>query len=212
MNDYYIKITQRDAQIEFSTSDKEEFGVRLAELMRLAGALDRLPPKAEFPAPSKEKAEDVDVATEIVETKNEAVKRENTAAQLVANVEKEKTNVFENILKKEMKNPQEQVSPNFGPDKTYETILTTKRISGELDSLIFTAGYLVLYEKLKSFTLKDINRKLFPVTKLAIGHYELNDAIVKGLIDVVPNEQDSRALTRYCLTHEGEGFYNGLIK
>ena len=159
MNDYYIKITQRDAQIEFSTSDKAEFGLRLAELMRLAGALEREPQVVDSLLEQKKSTQDIDVASKLLETKQQTTKNKIEHSSDTTKTTQDNKNAFENILKKEMKNPQEQVSPNFGLDKKYATILAAKDISGDLDSLIFTAGYLILYEKLSSFTLKDIKPK-----------------------------------------------------
>ena len=202
MNDYYIKIQKRDAQIEFSTSDKMEFNQKLAELMQLAGALDKLP-EAVTAAKNEQKTQ---IAQKSVENEIERVADEKV-------IQKEQnSSQFETILQKNMKNPKEQVSPNFGIDKKFATIYKNKKISGAIRSLIFTAGYLILYENMKEFTLKDINRKLFPLIQKAISHTELNTAIAKGLIEVVPNYADPRALTQYSLTYEGEDFYNGLIR
>lgn len=202
MNDYYIKIQKRDAQIEFSTSDKTEFNQKLAELMQLAGALDKLP---ELIVAAKNEQK-----TQIVQKNGE---KENENDINKKNIPKELNSFqFENILQKNMKNPKEQVSPNFGIDKKFATIYKNKKIAGAIRSLIFTAGYLILYENLKEFTLKDINRKLFPFIQKAISHTELNTAIAKGLIEVVPNYADLRALTQYSLTYEGEDFYNELIR
>ena len=182
MNDYYIKIKKGDAQIEFSTTDNAEFGRRLGELMELAGALDR--------------------------------GEELSVDRVLPNLDKKSksTTEFDKLLEKNLDNPPEQKSPNFGVDTRFENIYQLKKINGLVNSLIFTAAYFVLYENTKSFTLKDINRKLFPVAKIAVGHNEINISLAQGLLNVLPSDTEDDALTKYALTKMGERYYNALIK
>lgn len=183
MNDYYIKIKQNQSEIEFSTSDKEEFNQRLQELMHLAGVLDKIP---ELQAPKQTEA------TQKTETPKE----------------EENKSDFEKVLEERLQKPIEQLPPNRVTDKSFEALFERNNIDSAANKIVFTAGYLAEYENKELFTLKDLNRKLVPVTSDPIGHAEINEARMQGLITVMPNYVEKQALTQYVLTSKGEELYN----
>ena len=181
MGDYYLKLKQNQSEIEFSTSDRVEFNQKIQELMQLAGALEKNV-----------------LAKNMVETETKVEKEPA--------VETEKSD-FEKILEKSLEHPIEQVSPNFSPDRSFEFIFKNCNLDTTTKQIVFTAGYIEQFENKEMFTLKEINRKLFPITNSPIGHADINQARVDGMIAIMPNYADKQALTQYVLTEKGEKLY-----
>lgn len=95
-------------------------------------------------------------------------------------------------------------------DDRFLKILNVKNASSKLEYLIITAYYLSEFEKLDKFTLKLINAKLMQNIKEAVDHNILQEAIDKGLVEVLPSLPDIANSVEYRLTNAGEeAFLNG---
>jgi len=110
-----------------------------------------------------------------------------------------------------------EMSMNTAPTETevkkddrFLKILNVKNVSSKLEYLIVTAYYLSEFEKLDKFTLKLINAKLMQNVKEAVDHNVLQEAIDKGLVEVLPSLPDIANSVEYRLTNAGEeAFLNG---
>ena len=110
-----------------------------------------------------------------------------------------------------------EMSMNTAPTETevkkddrFLKILNVKNVSSKLEYLIVTAYYLSEFEKLDKFTLKLINAKLMQNIKEAVDHNVLQEAIDKGLVEVLPSLPDIANSVEYRLTNAGEeAFLNG---
>lgn len=95
-------------------------------------------------------------------------------------------------------------------DDRFLKILNVKNANSKLEYLIITAYYLSEFEKLDKFTLKLINAKLMQNIKEAVDHNILQEAIDKGLVEVLPSLPDIANSVEYRLTNAGEeAFLNG---
>jgi len=124
-----------------------------------------------------------------------------------APVEEEKSE-FEKVLEKSMEHPVEQIPSNFKTDNSFKDYFERADLDDPSKRIVFTAGYLTQYEKKELFTLKDLNRKLVPILGEPIGHADINEARMQGLITIMPNYVEKQALTQYVLTAKGESLYN----
>ncbi len=190
MSEYYIKIKQNNAEVEFSTSDKAEFNNKLAQLMQLSGALDVLPDKNTLSELS-----DLSVVEKPEEAQDETL---------------EEVNEFDAILEEALKNVQEQEPSSMKNEDLLASMLKSDGVKNLYERLIITAGYLLEFEATESFTLKMINKKLFPILNETVGHSEIHSAISKQHIKISPRSEDGKTLTEYALTRRGEGYYNEL--
>lgn len=118
---------------------------------------------------------------------------------------------FDKILEMSMSNaPEHSASVEVKKDDRFLKILKVKDVSSKLEYLIVTAYYLSEFEKLDKFTLKLINAKLMQNIKEAVDHNVLQDAIEKGLVEVLPSLPDIASSVEYRLTNAGEeAFLNG---
>ena len=119
-----------------------------------------------------------------------------------------KTADFDKILELSMSSAPTETEVK--KDDRFLKILNVKNVSNKLEYLIVTAYYLSEFEKMDKFTLKLINAKLMQNIKEAVDHNVLQEAIDKGLVEVLPSLPDIANSVEYRLTNAGEeAFLNG---
>lgn len=111
--------------------------------------------------------------------------------------------ILENTLSANVVEPEKK-------DERFLKVLKVKNVSQKLDYLIVTAYYLSEFERLDRFTLKQVNAKLMENISEFIDHPVLQEAIEKGLIELLPDLTGISSATEYRLTEAGEEtFLNG---
>lgn len=116
------------------------------------------------------------------------------------------TATFEDKLNEALENPKTHVIEKQFEEDAFKTFYFEKNPLTNLNRFILCAFYLQTIENLKSFTLKQINNKLYPITNFPIDHPILEEAMAKGFIKLDENE-NINALKHYILTKEGLNYY-----
>lgn len=112
---------------------------------------------------------------------------------------------FEQILDESIENP--TFEPSKPRDQIFLNLVTSKRTTDKFNYLMITAYYLSEFEKLERFSLKQINAKLMQNLSEVIDHASLQEAINRGLIELVPDLTGVSEVAEYRLTREGEEFF-----
>lgn len=112
---------------------------------------------------------------------------------------------FESILENSIENS------NYEPKKTKDgkflQLISVKDTKDKFHYFIITAYYLLEYEKLERFSLKQINAKLMQNLSTVVDHTVLQEAINSGLVELVPDLTGISTISEYRLTEKGENFY-----
>ena len=116
---------------------------------------------------------------------------------------------FEKVLESSIENP--TFEPNQTKDDRFLSVVASKNTSDRFHYLIITAYYLLEYEKMERFSLKQINAKLMNNLSRVVDHTILREAINQDFIEVVPDLTGASEAAEYRLTGKGEDFFfNGI--
>ena len=113
---------------------------------------------------------------------------------------------FEDKLNEAMENPKTQVIEKQFEEDAFKTFYFEKNPQSNIKRFILCAYYLNTIENLKSFTLKQINNKIYPLTNFPIDHPVLEEAMANGYIKLDESE-NVNSLKHYILTQEGINYY-----
>lgn len=116
---------------------------------------------------------------------------------------------FEDVLEKSIENP--TFEPNKAKDQIFLNLIRTKNTTDKFHYLIITAYYLLEFEKMERFSLKQINSKLMYNMSEIVDHGKLQEAINQGLIELVPDLTGISEVDEYKLTQAGEDFFANKI-
>lgn len=153
--------------------------------------------------PAEQEAEVFDKASGLLKTintiQNPPVEEEKPA----------ETVNFEEVLEKTIENP------SFEPDKTQDQVflnlIKSKNTTDKFHYLIITAYYLLEFEKMERFSLKQVNAKLMQNLSEVIDHVTLQEAINQQFIELVPDLTGTSEVGEYKLTPAGEDFFANKI-
>lgn len=112
---------------------------------------------------------------------------------------------FSKILEERIENP--TFEPNRAKDERFLKIITGKNTQNKLHHFIITAYYLLEFEKMDRFSLKQINAKLMQNLSQIIDHTVLQEALDNELVEVVPDLTGISEVAEYKLTEKGEDFF-----
>ena len=112
---------------------------------------------------------------------------------------------FEKILEDSIENS--TFEPNQTKDERFLGVVASKNTSDRFHYLIITAYYLLEYEKMERFSLKQINAKLMNNLSRVVDHTILREAINQDFIEVVPELTGASEAAEYRLTDKGEDFF-----
>ena len=182
---YYFKIKKNELEFEFSTDNLEVFNEKASYYLKR------------------------------IFEKNEINIEEDAASNLSLSddncSQNKQTSSFEDKLNEALENPKTKVIEKQFEEDAFKTFYFEKNPLTNLNRFILCAFYLQTIENLKSFTLKQINNKLYPITNFPIDHPILEEAMAKGYIKLDENE-NINSLKHYILTKEGVNYYeNNLI-
>ncbi len=193
MHEYYFKIKKGTLEFEFSTSDKEAFETQLADW--IGGITGSHSPVQE---------------QSVNETKLERkgfiqIKELVKINELQSPTPKEEPE-FEKVLEESLENPKTEVEEKVEITSPFQAYLSVFETNNPLELLMLTAKYIWENENAEKFTIKQINAKLVPAKGLAINHLNIQEALEKELIKIVPNYTNIADVTEYTLTENGERY------
>lgn len=172
-----------------------------------------------FPAQQQEAKieETVEQQPEILDTASTLLKTINTIQGAPAETNEEisveekpaETTNFEEVLEKTIENP--TFEPEKTQDQVFLNLIKSKNTTDKFHYLIITAYYLLEFEKLERFSLKQINAKLMQNLSEVIDHITLQEAINQNLIELVPDLTGTSEVGEYRLTPAGEDFFANKI-
>lgn len=180
MYNYYFKIKKNDLEFEFSTDNLDIFNEKSAYYLKKIFEQNEVNNKT----PLDE--EKIEVENKSIETN------------------------FEKKLEEAMKNPKTQIIEKQFELDAFKTFYFEKNPQSNLKRFILCAFYLQTIENYNSFTLKQINNKIYPITKFPIDHPILEEAMASGYIKLDENE-NVNSLKHYILTKEGIDYYESKL-
>ena len=142
---------------------------------------------------------------QVFDTASDLLKTINTIQNPQENVPVEEVVDFEKVLVESIENP--TFEPNQTKDEKFLEVVASKNTSDRFHYLIITAYYLLEYEKMQRFSLKQINAKLMNNLSRVVDHTILREAINQEFVEVVPDLTGSSEAAEYRLTAKGEDFY-----
>jgi len=196
---YTFTFKQNDAFVEFITTDKVMVDSQLEKWIQDISKQKPSFVKAENPIePEKEEKAEIPVV------------EDTTFEDVVEKKEEEiiKSGDFSEMLDQKIKSTELNVKEKETvTDKSFKDILESKSPKDILDNLIITAYYLSEFESLDRFSLKQINSKVFNITKKPVDHSVIQKAVSKGYLKILPDYTGMADVTEYAITSKGEKYY-----
>ncbi len=178
MYNYYFKVKKDNLEFEFSTDNLEVFNNKSEYYLKKIFEKNKLDEdETNLPAQN-----DISQSSE------------------------SKQITFEDKLNEAMENPKTQVIEKQFEEDAFKTFYFEKNPQSNIKRFILCAYYLNTIENLKSFTLKQINNKIYPLTNFPIDHPVLEEAMANGYIKLDESE-NVNSLKHYILTQEGINYY-----
>lgn len=227
MPNYTFTFKKDNIFVEFKTTDKEiverQFQIWVADADDYAKKRIKKSVNVSSPQIKKEEKEETETFTPVAEEKPAQQETEvlDKASNLLKTIntiqnppveEEEKpveTVNFEEVLEKTIENP------TFEPDKTQDQVflnlIKSKNTTDKFHYLIITAYYLLEFEKMERFSLKQVNAKLMQNLSEVIDHVALQEAINQNFIELVPDLTGTSEIGEYRLTTAGEDFFANKI-
>ena len=181
MYNYYFKIKKNELEFEFSTDNLEIFNEKSSYYLE-----------------------------KIFEQKEENIKKIPYEEKNDINTQFSQVS-FEKKLEEAMENPKTNVIEKQFETDAFKTFYFEKNPQSNLKRFILCAFYLQTIENLKSFTLKQINNKIYPITNFPIDHPILEEAMACGYIKL-DEDESINSPKHYILTQEGIDYYENELK
>lgn len=209
---------QKAATVEQPVSEPVEKQVKVEEVkpeIVEAPASIEVPSiqEAQIPQIEEQKIEEPEVEKEQQEEPIEVFEKASTLLKTInsiQNPEPEKIEEpaaidFEKVLEKSIDNP--TFEPTKVKDQKFLNLIASKNTSDKFHYLIITAYYLLEYEKMDRFSLKQINAKLMQNLSEIVDHSVLKSAIEQQFIELIPDLTGMAEIAEYRLTEKGEDFF-----
>lgn len=151
---------------------------------------------------------------EVFDKASDLLKTINTIQNPPTEEEKSsKTTDFEEILEKTIESTPETVTFETprAKDPIFLNLINSKNTTDKFHYLMITAYYLLEFEKLERFSLKQINAKLMQNLSEVIDHTTLQEAIDQEFIELVPDLTGISEVAEYRITPAGEDFFANKI-
>jgi len=117
-------------------------------------------------------------------------------------VSSENQNSFENVLQKKVSSP----ISSMEEVKSIEDLIALKSPANMLGYLVIAAYYLKYFEKLDSYSLKQLNLKVLPIAKVPVNHAVIQEAINSNYLEVVPDYTGTAYVSEYTITDAGANY------
>jgi len=216
MHEYYFKIKKGNIEFECSTTDKFLFEEKLLDWIDRINKSETL---QSFEQETKQK--DLVIDEEIkekpqrsgfIDVKSQVSINEisnPTYGMTTFNENKQISEYtdFEQVLEESIQNPKIEVIEKVEQLSNFEEYLHTHEPENNIDKLIITAKYILNIENKDSFSIKQLNAKIVPVTGNPIDHSMIEEAINQNLVRIYPDLTGTAEYTEYTLTEEGEGYF-----
>lgn len=145
-------------------------------------------------------------ATEVFDKASTLLKTINSIQNPEPETVKEPETVnFEKVLEKSIENP--TFEPNKRTDEKFLELVNSKNPQSKFQRFIIAAYYLLEYEKMERFSLKQINAKLMQNLSEIIDHTVLQEAFNRGFVEFVPDLTGLAEIAEYRLTDAGEEYF-----
>lgn len=216
MHEYYFKIKKGEIEFECSTTDKFLFEEKLLDWIDRINKSETL---QSFEQETKQK--DLVIDEEIkekpqrsgfIDVKSQVSINEisnPTYGMTTFNENKQISEYtdFEQVLEESIQNPKIEVIEKVEQLSNFKEYLHTHEPENNIDKLIITAKYILNIENKDSFSIKQLNAKIVPVTGSPIDHSMIEEAINQNLVRIYPDLTGTAEYTEYTLTEEGEGYF-----
>ena len=200
---------------EQETEDAEMQGCKDTEFSEIPSHFEApFNPSTEESQPSEQPiAEIVDEiaenATEVFDKASSLLKTINTIQNPEPEIIQEPEVVdFDKVLEEKIENP--TFEPSRTTDEKFLEIFNSKNPQDKLQKFVITAYYLLEFEKMERFSIKQINAKLMQNVSELVDHTILQEAFDKHLVEVVPDLTGMAEIGEYKLTNTGEAFFTGM--
>lgn len=118
----------------------------------------------------------------------------------------EKSTDFYNVLQQKVSAVPETPEVTSDEIRSFDDLVRVKSPATTLDYLILTAYYLKYYENMDKYSLKQINLKVLPLTKVPVNHSVIQEAVSLNYLEVVPDYTGTSYITEYVITDQGALF------
>lgn len=201
MHKYYFKIKKNDTELEFSTDNLEDFDKKVLEWVENICQSQKTEDNTHISTEQQAKRMDFIEIRDLVKI-NEINKSDEKKE------EENKEINFEDILEESINNPKIDIDRIQKEESKLERLINSKNPKNSQDCLLIVGFYMLHFENLIRFSIKQINRKLVPLNKEPITHKVLQEAIDNGFIELIPDFTGLADTTEYSLTQRGEEYYS----
>ncbi len=197
MHNYYFKIRKKDTEFEFSTDNLEDFDKKVYDWVKTFCT----------PSSPKKEPENTSVAErmDFIDIRN-LVKINDFTGEIKQEPQNED---FEAVLEKASESPKLNLDRELARQSELFKFITDKNIQTQLDFLIMTAFYMMHFEGITRFTIKQINSRLVPLNIAPITHGTIHQAVLDGYVEIVPDLTGLGDVMEYSLSQKGEDYYYG---
>ena len=133
---------------------------------------------------------------------NKLIKPEEEETQNIPDVD------FEQILEETIINPKVDLESTQSNENALDTLFVGKKPKHDIDYLVITAFYMLHFEHIIRFTIKQINSRIVPLNHPPVTHNTIQESVNHGLIEIVPDLTGLGEITEYSLTQRGEEYYH----
>jgi len=197
LHSYYFKIRKKDTEFEFSTDNLDDFDRKVYDWV--SSFCNAPAQKIEPEATSGSKRMDFIDIRNLVKI-NDINGEKKQQAQ---NVD------FDAILENASVNPKLNLDKELAQQSELFKFIADKNIQTQLDSLIMTAFYMMHFESITRFTIKQINSRIVPLNIDPITHSAIHQAVLDGYVEIVPDLTGLGDVMEYTLSPKGEDYYYG---
>ncbi len=195
MHKYYFKIRKNNTEIEFSTDNLEDFDKKVIEWVD--GICSEKQPEN---ANSEPKRMDFIEIRDLVKINKIAKAKEEPKE--IPDVD------FEQILEETIINPRIDLDKPNTDENELNNLFIEKQPKHDVDYLVITAFYMLHYENIMRFSIKQVNSRIVPLNHAPVTHNTIQESINHGLIEIVPDLTGLGDITEYALTQRGEEYYH----
>lgn len=199
MHNYYFKLRKNDTEFEFSTDNLEEFDKKVYDWVQSFCNSDSIKEKSQN-TPEAKRMDFIDIRN--------LVRINDITGDNKPKVEEDD---FETILENASSNPKLNLDKDLSTKNELFKLITDKNFQTQLDYLIMTAFYMLHFENITRFTIKQINARLVPINIEPINHSTIHQAVLDGYVEIVPDLTGLGDFMEYTLSTKGEDYYYGQV-
>ncbi len=191
MHKYYFKIKKNDTELEFATDNLDDFDTKVSEWVGVI-----CPPLENGSINSSKQRMDFIEIKDLININ-----------KLTGKTGEEAEVAFDDILEESMVNPKIDLDNREFEETPLIQLFNERSPSSHLDVLILVCFYMIHFENINRISIKQINSYIVPIAKEPITHLTVQNAIDRGLLELIPDLTGYADVTEYALTQAGEEYY-----